>query len=171
MNWVPVPGWESFYEVSDAGFVRSIGRFVNARGGKKAFRKGRVLSFVEKENGYLCITLCHEKRRPQISIHRLVARAFLGECPLGLHVLHNDGNKKNNCVDNLRYGTAADNHADTERHGHRLKGDRHPMAKLSEDSVRAIRLSSLPTKQLAKAYSVNSAHILAIKSRRVWRHI
>jgi len=51
---------------------------------------------VQKSNGYLRVTLTDGTNRPQISVHRLVARAFLGECPLGLHVLHADGNKTNN---------------------------------------------------------------------------
>jgi len=171
MTWAPVPGWENLYEASDAGEVRSIGRFVPARSGKTAFRKGRTLKAIAKNNGYLCVTLTDGVRRPQIAVHRLIARVFIGECPIGLHVLHNDGDKTNNAIRNLRYGTPAENHCDTERHGRRLKGSAHPRAKLTERTVIDIRLSTAPASQVAKEFGVNVAHVYALRSRRVWRHI
>ena len=171
MKWVDIPGWEGLYEVSDAGVVRSKDRLVPARGGAQALRKGRALRLVEKNNGYLCVTLANGLRRPQLSVHKIVARAFIGECPLGLHVLHNDGNKRNNAAANLRYGTPAENIADTERHGRRPKGEKHHMATLNADSVRAIRKSSDSCRNLAAAFGVTPAHISQVRRGRVWRHL
>jgi hypothetical protein len=43
--------------------------------------------------------------------------AFVGEPALDQMVCHYDGDHTNNILENLRYGTAADNMADTKRHG------------------------------------------------------
>ena len=104
-------------------------------------------------------------------MHRLVARAFIGECPIGLHVLHGDGDKTNNHYTNLRYGTPADNHMDTLAHGHRRMGDTHPLSKLKENDVRFIRESELLGSELALKFGVSSAHISAVRRNRAWKHI
>jgi hypothetical protein len=144
---------------------------VGAKGGKTAVRKGRVLSPVKKNNGYLAVTLTDGVNRPQIGVHRLVARAFVGECPIGLHVLHGDGNKTNNHFTNLRYGTPAENVADTNRHGRQRRGSQSANAKLDEDAVRHIRESNRDGITLAKMYNVTNAHISSVRSRRTWKHL
>lgn len=171
MIWIDIPGWETRYQVSEFGDVRSKDMAVRAKGNSTAIRKGRKLVPVCKANGYLCVTLTDGKNRPQVSLHRLVARAFIGECPLGLHVLHTDGNKLNNHYSNLRYGTPADNIADTLRHGRRLRGATHPKAKLNDDSVNHIRNSNRDNAVLADMYGVTREHIYAIRSYRAWKHI
>jgi lambda repressor-like predicted transcriptional regulator len=171
MIWVDIPSWETRYEVSEYGDVRSKDMVVNARNRATAVRKGRVLANVIKTNGYACVTLTNGINRPQIGIHRIVARAFIGECPLGLYVLHNDGNKLNNHYSNLRYGTQAENVSDTKKHGHKLFGSSHPRAILSEQDVVAIRLSDKPYAFLANLYGVCAAHIGAVKTKRAWKHI
>lgn len=50
-------------------------------------------------------------------IHRLVLEAFVGPCPDGMEALHSDGNKTNNNVDNLRWGTPSENNRDIVKHG------------------------------------------------------
>ena len=169
--WRDIPGWETRYEISEYGDVRSKDMVVGAKGGKTAVRKGRVLSPVKKNNGYLAVTLTDGVNRPQIGVHRLVARAFVGECPIGLHVLHGDGNKTNNHFTNLRYGTPAENVADTNRHGRQRRGSQSANAKLDEDAVRHIRESNRDGITLAKMYNVTNAHISSVRSRRTWKHL
>jgi hypothetical protein len=171
MKWVDIPGWESRYEISEHGDVRSKDMVVGAKSGATAIRKGRVLAKVRKTNDYLCVTLTDGINRPQIAIHRLVARAFIGEGPIGLHVLHNDGNKSNNHFTNLRYGTPAENIADTKRHGKQKFGSQHPHAKLDEDAVVTILTSTRPAREIAAWFGVTPAHISAVKRRRVWQHV
>ena len=171
MKWASIPSWEHRYEISEYGDVRSKDMVVNARNGATAIRKGRLLTKVRKANGYLCVTLTDGVNRPQVSIHRLVARTFIGECPLGLHVLHCDGDKTNNHFGNLRYGTPADNVDDTKRHGRQRYGRNHPRAKLDEDAVAVIRTSSRPAPEIAAWFGVSKAHVSAIRRRRVWQHV
>ena len=171
MKWVDIPGWEDRYQISEFGDVRSKDMVVRAKGSAAATRKGRTLALVRKTNGYLCVTLTDGKNRPQISVHRLVARAFLGECPLGLHVLHGDGDKTNNHYTNLCYGTPAENVADTARHGRQRRGAAHPMARIDDDAVRVIRASARSAKEVASWFGVSSSHVHAIRKGRVWRHV
>jgi len=143
---------------------------VGAKGGATATRKGRLLTQVLKNSGYFAVTLTNGVDRPQITIHRLVARAFIGECPIGLHVLHNDGDKLHNHHSNLRYGTPAENVADTAKHGRQRAGAAHPMAKLDEDAVRHIRTSKRNNVFMATLYQVTAAHISAIRRNKAWQH-
>jgi hypothetical protein len=171
MIWLPIPKWVR-YEISDAGFVRSRDMIVRAKGGAVAIRKGRDLSLVQKNNGYWAVTLTAGDERKQECVHRLVALVFHGPPPhKNAHVLHNDGDKNNNAANNLRWGSPADNHADTERHGRRLKGERHPHAKLTEAAVRNIRNSDLDASALALQHSVTREHVWAVRSGRVWSHV
>ncbi len=45
-------------------------------------------------------------------VHVLVAHAFIGPRPEGMHVCHNDSDARNNAVENLRYDTPLGNAAD-----------------------------------------------------------
>lgn len=171
MKWVPVPGWESRYEISEFGNVRSKDMIVGAKNGKTAMRKGRELALIRKTNGYFVVTLTDGISRPQVAIHRLVARAFISECPMGLHVLHDDGDKTNNHFSNLRYGTPAENAQDTAKHGRQRRGADHPRAKITDDDVRMIRASRNSCRYLAQIFDVTAAHISAIRRRRVWTHV
>ena len=116
MKWQTIPGWDR-YEAREDGAVRSLDMAVGARGGKTAVRKGRLLSPARKTNGYWAVTLTNGRSRPQIGVHVIVARTFIGEQPIGLQVLHSDGNKDNNHYSNLRYGTQADNIRDAIERG------------------------------------------------------
>jgi hypothetical protein len=171
MIWNDIPGWEERYLISEFGDVKSKDMIVRAKGGVTATRKGRDLKLVKKTNGYYCVTLTNGNDRPQVSVHRLVARTFIGECPLGLHVLHSDGVKSNNHYSNLRYGTPADNHADTLAHGHRLFGVDIPTSKLDDDKVRYIRESDESALNLANKFNVCKGHIYQIRRNKVWKHV
>lgn len=70
-------------------------------------------------NGYERITLLNtNSENVSVLVHRLVAAAFLGECPDAHEVNHIDGNKKHNHVSNLEYVTHRENIA----HAKRLSG-------------------------------------------------
>jgi len=108
-TWRPVVGHEGLYEVSDEGDVRSL---------LKA--KPRVLvGQRHPRTGHLHVTLYKNAVATPAYIHRLAARAFIGE-PTGPMVRHLDDVPTNNHASNLAYGTAADNAQDMLRNkGHR----------------------------------------------------
>ena len=72
--------------------------------------------------------------------HVLVAEAFLGKRPTPDHdVAHNDGDRKNNDVGNLRWATPVENMADQVRHGTRIWGERHYGSKITNEQADQIR--------------------------------
>ncbi len=102
--WLPIPGYEGLYEVSDDGQVRSIGR------------RGKTLS-AYPVRGYMKVHLSKDGVARQRGVHQLVMLAFEGPTPGGMEVCHNDGNRANNSRSNLRYGTPSDNGYDRVKHG------------------------------------------------------
>ena len=100
-EWKAVVGYEGVYEVSRCGKVR---RIVTYKG--KPCEKERKLT--RDNTGYLVTSLWNKKKREKISIHRLVAMAWV-EGDHSLTVNHKDGNKLNNHADNLEWMSLADN--------------------------------------------------------------
>lgn len=111
-EWRPVVGYEGFYEVSDQGHVRSLDRTTKTKKGQRRL-KGQPLVGAVGSHGYLCLNLRLDGKTHHWLLHRLVARAFLGE-PEGLHVDHKDRDRSNNQVDNLRYVLQAENNKNKE---------------------------------------------------------
>ena len=60
-------------------------------------------------NGYKIANLKKDGKRLKISIHRLVAFAFIEKVEGKTHVDHIDGNKQNNCSENLHWCTVLEN--------------------------------------------------------------
>ena len=95
----PIPGYESRYEVSDQGRVRST------------YLNKQVILRPETKRGteYQRVVLCVNNVRTHYSVHTLVLLAFVGPCPDGYECLHGDHNPRNNSLSNLRWGTRSEN--------------------------------------------------------------
>ena len=116
-RWLPVAGYESHYEVSDRGRVRSLDRKVLGRWGCQQTKTGRVCKPRRGTNGYLTVSLHRDGVRRLVGVHRLVAQAFVPGEATGLEVCHNDGDRDNNSPSNLRWDTHAGNMRDRRAHG------------------------------------------------------
>lgn len=106
--------------------------------------------------------------------HRNAWVAANGPIPEGLLVLHRCDNPP--CVnpEHLFLGTHADNAADRDTKGRASdrRGERHPLAKLTPDRVRAI-LAEPDTSgvTLARRYGVSRSTVSAVRKRKRWPHI
>lgn len=107
-EWRPIPGFERTYEISSLGRVRSIPR-PGTRGG--------ILKLPLDSDGYPRMTLAQDGTATPMSVHRMVARVFIGPRPDGLEVRHLDGVANHCWVGNLTYGTGSQNILDAVRHG------------------------------------------------------
>lgn len=116
-RWLPVPGWEGLYEVSDMGRVRSLARPFVYNNGNRITRPGRVLRGRRMRRGHLRVALCGPGRREDHLIHRLVLAAFVGPCPAGKEGCHNNGISDDNRLLNLRWDTRQANMQDAILHG------------------------------------------------------
>lgn len=102
MIWYPVKNYERLYEITKNGIIRSIPR----NGTKK---DKRILKPQVDKYGYLFVTL-YKNNIPHIyKVHRLVAETFILNPENKPQVNHIDGNKQNNCVDNLEWVTGQEN--------------------------------------------------------------
>jgi len=104
--WKSIPGYENYYQVSNLGNVKSLSRLVSNRNGNYA-TKERCLKQLKHLKGYLMVFLSKNNKMKGMTIHRLVAMAFLGES--NLQVDHINGIKSDNCLSNLRYVTNREN--------------------------------------------------------------
>lgn len=162
-NWRAHPRFEK-YEVSDQGRVRRRAPGVNTV-------PGRVLKQFPRGPGYLGV---HPSGAQCQLVHAMVLETFLGACP-DAEARHLDGDRTNNQLSNLRWGTAFENAQDRDRHGTTAKGERGGRAVLSDYDVRVIRFRYVPRivthAMLAAEYGVAVATVSHITNRRNWRHI
>ena len=99
--WKDVVGYEGSYMVSNLGRVKTL----HWRGSKVE----KILCEKKHTDGYLFVELYKNNTRKPITIHRLVAIAFIDN-PQNLPCInHKDENKKNNKVDNLEWCTRKEN--------------------------------------------------------------
>lgn len=87
------------YEVSDQGKV-----WRKARISSSGYHlKRKELSTYKGNNGYPMVYLHYDNgERKGFYVHRLVYEAFKGEIPSKFEIDHIDGNRENNCIENLR---------------------------------------------------------------------
>ena len=93
--WRTIPSFP-VYSASNLGRIRNDGT-------------GRILRVYANTRGYLCLTLRRDNKQVPQMVHRLVAEAFLGGLHPGLDVNHIDGDKTNNCIENLEWCTREEN--------------------------------------------------------------
>lgn len=174
-RWKAVVGFEGKYEVSDQGRVRSLDRYVSwqCRYGDRLVtvgrnQAGRLLRQCAIPSGHFTITIEGETRR----VHDLVLTAFIGPRPDGLQGCHEDDDKANNRLSNLRWDTPASNARDAVRNNRMTKGEACHSAKLRVRDIPIIR-KLLKTKSgpvVAKIYGVRSTAIYRIRHGITWRH-
>lgn len=162
-EWRPVTitGFEDLYEVSNHGEVR--------RG-----PQGRVLKPGLHLGGYHHVVLSGRGLRKCLLIHRIVLEAFVSLRPEGLEARHRDGDPTNNRLDNLCWGTSAENENDKRRHGTFHIGARNGMTKLTELQVREIiqrYANGERQRALAAAYKVRQSQISRIVTGQRWNHL
>lgn len=121
--------------------------------------------------GYALINLKNQKVR----VSHFVLENTEGPAPsddhLALHAPQICHNPK--CVNkrHLRWGTRKDNQSDKWEDGTIRVGENHPMSKLTEAQVRAIRASNKPLSEIASKYSIHSETAGKIKRGKAWTHL
>lgn len=93
--WKDIEGYEGFYQVSNLGNVRSL------NWGKQGYVRNLYLK--HHPRGYRQVELVKNGKRKMLTVHRLVAQAFIPN-PDGLtSINHKDEDKTNNRVENLEW--------------------------------------------------------------------
>ena len=110
--WKDIPGHPG-YQVSNLGRVKSLKRTITV---VKTVPE-RILRASVRWKGNQPQTPHVDLNGKILRVSKLVMFVFVGECPKGKEVAHNDGNVANNALANLRYDTSLGNHRDRYQHG------------------------------------------------------
>lgn len=167
--WKDIPDYPH-YQVSNKGRVRSTGYWLEhgCKGGHmvRQYYPPRILSYDSNtKTKHRRVCLCNADGKKRVSVHVLVARVFIGPCPEGMEVCHNDGNPENNCVENLRYDTRQENQRD------KFRMRRFDRQKLTEEDIVEIRkalASGERTIDIANRFGVGRRQIYYIRSGQQW---
>lgn len=169
-EWLPVPGHEGAYDVSNQGRVRSWKRALTSGAGAP-----RVMRSAPDAHGYPNVRLSQGGITKLHRVHSLVAAAFLGPRPDGLEVCHGDGDPANACAANLRYDTPVANQADKKAHGTDPAGERNSQARLTQAQVDYCRRVHVPRHSefgataLSRQLGVSQPAISRAVNRKTWK--
>lgn len=171
--WKDIPEYPR-YQVSDLGNVRSF-----CSGEWKPLKPMELHS--SRKGGHMYVTISRRLDNGELFVwkvalvHKLVLLAFVGPCPIGKEVRHDDGNPKHNWLSNLFYGTHSENMQDAVRHGTQPVGELARDAKLKTHQVLEIREryanGGITQQQLADEYGVGHTIIGSIIHKKKWKHI
>lgn len=163
-TWKPVKGF-SGYEISSEGRLRS--RVYSLRLGA-APPEGRILTGGRDKDGYRRAVLCAGGTRKSLRMAALVAEAFIGERPPGMVLRHLNGVRTDDRVENLAYGTQAENIRDKRAHGTWQSGENSGNHKVTQAEVVGIRNDNRPLKEIAISYNIRPCTVSAIQIGRLW---
>ena len=161
------------YAITKDGKVWSIAR-KDSRGNKIG---GKWLKATPDVFGYLCVDLYKNDTRYHRLMHQLVLKTFIGNRPKGMVCRHLDGNKLNNNLDNLCWGTYSENQHDSVRHKTHVdnRGENCAASKLTEKDIVLIfnvyHDGAYTTKELAQHFGVSQSTVLLIAKRKRWKHL
>jgi len=163
-----IKGYDNLYCVNHEGIVVSPS-YTDKRG---YFRELRVLKPSKRGKGYLAVGLMKDGKQVPVSVHRLVAKAFIPNPENKPQVNHKDGNKENNHVNNLEWVTNQENIRHSYDTGLRVgtnhKGERNNMAKLTLEQVQMIKNSQKSVIELAEEFNVSRSCVYKIRKGTRW---
>lgn len=167
-EWIEVPNTKGLLFVSNFGRVKRLGFTSNS--GKK-HRVG-IPYHPKPPDGH--VSVCGKNKRVSV----LVLELFVGPCPEGMECCHNDDDRSNNKLSNLRWGTRGSNIKDCYRNGRGNKsGEKNGCSKLTEENVlEAIRLRNTASNlwtysRLGARYSVSAQAVFNAVKGIKWKHL
>ncbi|NPA12670.1 MAG: helix-turn-helix domain-containing protein [Aquificae bacterium] len=142
---VQIEGFPS-YGVSNKGYI-----YKNFNKGllPESYKGFRMRTYKNKK-GYHTVQLSNRGKRKVFLLHRLVAKYFLPNEKGYKYVIHKDGNKDNNSVDNLQWSQTS------ERKGNEV----------IEDKILQMLEKGYPVRKIAKELGISESKVRAVKSKR-----
>ena len=175
-RWINIKDYEGLYKISSLGNVKSLDRTVPCRRWGTQRRNGKVLSLnFSNPHGYVTVVLSKNGKTSTYRLHRLILRCFVGE-PFNQAVdaMHLDGDKTNNALVNLRWGSKSCNQAFRIDDGTSMELEKHPMTGFKNQDIINIvaRIDKGDIqKQIAQDYKVSPSTIYAINNGQNWSEL
>lgn len=172
--WREVPGYDGWYECSTEGRVRSWKSPGNNQAGERPRSDvPRPVRPACTRGEYLFVNLSRGGAVKSFRLNRLVLTAFEGPPFEGAQACHRNGDRSDNRLDNLYWGTPAENQTDKERHGTQVRGESMATARLDRAKVAEARSlwagGGVTILQLAERYGVSGPTIWKAVTRRTWK--
>lgn len=142
--WKDIVGYEGLYRVSNLGNVYSC--YMN-----------KTLSIATRSDKYKFVVLRKNGKDKYMTIHRLVAEAFIPNPDNLPMVNHKDENPSNNCVDNLEWCTAQYNATYNDAHIKRGESLCNKVYAYDCDGVLIKEYSS--TQSVAKCFNMSNSNV------------
>ena len=161
--WRDVEGYKGKYQVSNKGRLKSFHD-----------NNVKILNYSFDKTGYTRITLTLKEVRKYFALHRLIATAFIPNPENKPFVNHIDGNKRNNCLENLEWVTPKENSQHAYKHGLIKKGCENPCSKLTAEQVKFIRQNykardkNFGASALGRKFNVNHSVICDVVHRKTY---
>lgn len=116
-QWLDIPGYEGYYQVSSMGRVKTLHRVTIRNNGWPITVREKIRKLFLDKRGYWRVSLRKPGQNTHHLVHRLVLEAFVGPCPEGMEACHNDGDPGNAKLSNLRWDSSSSNNFDIVKHG------------------------------------------------------
>lgn len=150
---------------------------------------GRVFSLVSNKwlkprnagSGYQVVMLYHNKKGKNAYVHRLVAEAFIDRIDGKSCVNHKDGDKTNNCAENLEWVTHSENMHHASKNGLSVGSEKQKsaarkngkiMRKLTDKQalqVRQMYRGGMIQREIADKFNMSQGQISAIVLGKVYK--
>ena len=162
MEYFKIANLENF-EISKSGVIRNCNTL-------------KIKSQYISSTGYYMISVSKNNKSKSYRVHRLLAETFIPKNNKSqIFVNHIDGNKLNNCLENLEWCT----HLENMKHAFKTglannSNEKNGMSKLNSKDVAEIKTmlkNGISQYKIAKKFNVSRSAILKIKLGKTWSNI
>ena len=151
--WNDIKGYPN-YSVSNLGRVKS----------KKT---GKILKPYRTNRGYLTVGFWSDGKKKRLSIHRLVAQAFLQNSDNLPEVNHANGCKTDNNVCNLEWASGRNN----VLHAYQNKLRKTKLSEIQVAEIKSLIRQGLTQREIASKYNVSHSTIGEINRCKIWASV
>lgn len=103
--WKDISGYEGLYQISTCGRVKSLQRDIISKKGQKFQVEEKIIKpiYRSRNQNYAAVHLCRNSNTKTVSVHRLVAKAFIPNPSNLPFINHKDENPRNNTIENIEW--------------------------------------------------------------------